>query len=208
MQSKNWVSGKPDGSDHYLQSKLTKKTQDLPTLTIAFPSRLETLRVSYFLSAEGVNIKRIIFKNVSNLRYLDFSYFQMDFLKGISLDGQVNLEHLDVSGIDSNLLLGNSFFHSFTNVSTLIMKDTNLGKTFRDSNIVSDLVSTVKTFDISGNNIWYMNEFTFNMSKNLINLILTNNILLEIPIAVTYIDTLETLDMRFNQLQSINETMR
>ncbi|CAC5413422.1 TLR6 [Mytilus coruscus] len=88
------------------------------------------------------------------------------------------------------------------------MKDTNLGKTFRDSDIVSNIISTVKTFDISGNNIWYMNEFTFNASNELNHLILMNNILLEIPIAVSYLETLETLDIRFNQLQSINETMR
>ncbi|CAC5413419.1 unnamed protein product [Mytilus coruscus] len=132
----------------------------------------------------------------------------MDVFRGITFDGQVNLEHLDVSGIDAKILIENKFFNSFTSVSTLIMRDANLGQIFRDSNLVSNIVSTVKTFDISGNNIWYINESTFSTSKNHNHLILMNNILLEIPTAVTYIDTLETLDMRLNQLQSINDTMQ
>ncbi|CAC5413423.1 unnamed protein product [Mytilus coruscus] len=208
FQTTKHVSEKSEDDYQCLESKLKSNIQDRPTITFAIPSKLHTLRMSYYLSVEGYNNQKLIIKNVSNLRYLDFSYFQMDVFSGITFDGRVNLEHLDVSGIDSKLLLEKPFFNSLTSVSTLIMRDANLGQIFRDSDLVSNIVSTVNKFDISGNNIWYMNEFTFSNSKNLKHLILANNILLEIPLAVTHIDTLEILDLRNNELQSINETMR
>ncbi|CAG2235430.1 DCN [Mytilus edulis] len=208
FQTPRHVKRKSDHGNQCIESKLKSDIQDRPHKTFALPNKLHTLRMSYYLSVDGYNNQRLTLKNVSNLRHLDFSYFQMNVFKGITFDGQMNLEHLDVSGIDSKLLLETPFFNSITSISTLIMRDANLGQIFRDSDLVSNIVSTVNKFDISGNSIWYMNEFTFSNSKKLKHLILSNNILLKIPLAVTHIDTLEILDVRNNELQSINETMR
>ncbi|CAG2209861.1 unnamed protein product [Mytilus edulis] len=194
FQTPRHVKRKSDHGNQCIESKLKSDIQDRPHKTFALPNKLHTLRMSYYLSVDGYNNQRLTLKNVSNLRHLDFSYFQMNVFKGITFDGQMNLEHLDVSGIDSKLLLETPFFNSITSISTLIMRDANLGQIFRDSDLVSNIVSTVNKFDISGNSIWYMNEFTFSNSKKLKHLILSNNILLKIPLAVTHIDTLEILD--------------
>ncbi|VDI45307.1 Hypothetical predicted protein [Mytilus galloprovincialis] len=202
------LSRKSDKNYKCLESPLKDNIQDPPTLTFTIPSKLHTIRMSNYLSVHGYNNQRLIIKNVTNLKYLDFSYFQMNKFYGITFDGQVNLEHLDVSEIDTKILLEKPFFNSFTSVSTLIMRDANLGQIFRDIDLISKILSTVKIFDISENNIWYMNEFTFSNSKSLNHLILASNILLDIPFPVTHIDSLKILDVRDNQLQLINETMR
>ncbi|CAG2199056.1 GPR48 [Mytilus edulis] len=101
FQTPTHVSGKHDHDYQCIYSKLQSNMQDKPHVTFALPNKLHTLRMSYYLSTDGLNNQRLTVKNVSNLRYLDFSYFQMNVFKGITFQGPVNLEHLDISGIDS-----------------------------------------------------------------------------------------------------------
>jgi len=70
------------------------------------------------------------------------------------------------------------------------------------------LISSVEKLDISWNSIWNLDVNAFSDNTKLSNLIISNNLLIEIHVAITHLSTLKKLDVSSNRLQSINETIR
>jgi Leucine-rich repeat (LRR) protein len=179
-----------------------------PEVTIIFPQSLQTLRMSHFLGNSFVG-RKLIIKNSSSLHYVDFSYFRLNYFPDIDFDGPMNIKFLDISGIDSTLYSNKSYIPLFSGINTIIWKNAQLDRTMKtNGKNIFKLIPNVEKMDISGNSILNFDVNAFSVNTKLSNLIISNNLLTEIPVAVVHLSTLKKLDVSSNRLQSINETIR
>ena len=179
-----------------------------PKVTIIFPQNLQTLRMSHYLGS-GLPGRKLIIKNSSSLHYVDLSYFQLNYFPDIAFDGPINIKFLDISGIDSTLYSNKSYIPLFSGIHTVIWQNARLDRTMRiNGKSIFKLIPTVEKLDISWNSILNLDVNAFSDNIKLSNLIISYNLLTEIPVAVTHLSTLKKLDLNSNRLQSINETIR
>ena len=195
---------------HYGLNTIERKFIDNPgsEVTIIFPQSLQTLRMSHFLGNSFVG-RKLIIKNSSSLHYVDLSYFQLNYFPDIDFDGPMNIKFLDISGIDSTLYSNKSYIPLFSGINTIIWKNAQLDRTMKtNGKNIFKLIPNVEKLDISGNSILNLDVNAFSVNTKLSNLIISNNLLTEIPVAVVHLSTLKKLDVSSNRLQSINETIR
>lgn len=197
---------------HYGLNTIEREFRDKPeetaTTSISLPQNLQTLRMSHYLG-RGFTGRKLKIKNSASLQYVDFSYFQLKYLPDVDFDGPINIKFLDISGIDSTLYSKISNIPLFRRINTVIWTDARLDRTMiTNGKSIFKLIPSVEKLDISWNSIWNLDVNAFSNNTKLSNLIISNNLLTEIPVAITHLSTLKKLDVSSNKLQSINKTIR
>ncbi|XP_076111086.1 toll-like receptor 4 [Mytilus galloprovincialis] len=175
-----------------------------PEVSIFLPPSLEFLRFTHILSVFSSAF--IICANTS-LKYLDVSFgVYQNFPNGTNDCGK-QLEYLDISGSPEaiitfpKILLPKLAILKMTHarIDQLILK----GKqwmVFRAPNL--------RKIDMSFNNLWTLEETAFVNQPNITHLNMSNNLFRAIPTFVTKLHKLEYLDLSYNLIVSINDTMR
>ncbi|CAC5426564.1 unnamed protein product [Mytilus coruscus] len=181
---------------------------DESNLTISLPANLTFLRVSHYMTSYSQTGQKIIVENSNNLRYLDFSYWQIKQFPEIYSDTPFNVKFMDISGLNASILIHKMSIPVFQNVQTAILKNAMLSLTVGKNGKVFQLFPAVKKLDISYNNLWYLDENAFETNANLSNVNIAHNLLPAIPIAVIDLPHLRKLDISYNRLQTINKTLR
>ncbi|CAG2188442.1 unnamed protein product [Mytilus edulis] len=77
-------------------------------ITVTFPNQIQVLRLTHIMANNGFREIKII---NSSLRHLEVSYFETDVFPIITSEGFNSLEHLDLSGIGSDITIGAGKFH-------------------------------------------------------------------------------------------------
>ncbi|XP_052088313.1 toll-like receptor 13 [Mytilus californianus] len=181
---------------------------DEPTFTIYLPANLTFLRVSHYMTSYIQTGQKLFFANVNNLRYVDFSYWKIKQFPEIYSVTPFNVKYLDISGLNSTILIHETSVPFFQNVQTAILKNAMLGLTTGKTGKIFKLFPDVKKLDISYNNLWYLDEDAFETNLNLSIVNIAHNLLPAIPIAVIDLPYLNKLDLSYNRLQTINKTFR
>ncbi|XP_052088312.1 toll-like receptor 4 [Mytilus californianus] len=176
--------------------------------TIYFPGNLTFLRVSHYITSYVVYPLKIFVANADNLRYVDFSYWQITQFPEIYSDTPFNVKYLDISGLNSTILIHETSIPVFKNVQTAILRNAMLGLTTGKTGKIFKLFSAVVKLDISYNNLWYLDEDAFETNLNLSIVNIAHNLLPAIPIAMMDLPFLSKLDISYNRLQTINKTFR
>ncbi|VDI62524.1 toll-like receptor 8 [Mytilus galloprovincialis] len=181
---------------------------DIPTYTIYLPGNLTFLRVSHYMTSYIQTGQKLYFANVNNLRYVDLSYWKIKQFPEIYSVTPFNVKYLDISGLNSTILIHKTSVPFFQNVQTAILKNAMLGLTTGKTGKIFKLFPAVEKLDISYNNLWYLDENAFERNLNLSIVNIAHNLLPAIPIAVLDLPHLSKLDLRYNRLQTINKTFR
>ncbi|CAG2240986.1 unnamed protein product [Mytilus edulis] len=199
---------KSAASNEY-NSKLEKASMvDEYKFTIYFPGNLTFLRVSHYITSYVVYPLKIFVANANNLRYVDFSYWQITQFPVIYSETPFNVKYLDISGLNSTILMHETSIPVFKNVQTAILRNAMLGLTTGKTGKIFKLFPTVEKLDISYNNLWFLDEDAFETNLNLSIVNIAHNLLPAIPIAVMNLPFLIKLDISYNRLQTINKTFR
>ncbi|CAC5375323.1 unnamed protein product [Mytilus coruscus] len=181
---------------------------DEPKFTIFLPANLTFLRVSHYMTSYIQTGQKLYVANVDNLRYVDFSYWQIKQFPEIYSETPFNVKYMDISGLNSSILIHETSIPVFQSVQTAILKNAMLGLTIGKNGIVFQLFPAVEKLDISYNNLWYLDEDAFDKNSNLSNVNIAHNLLPAIPIAVINLRYLGKFDISYNRLQTINKTFR
>ncbi|XP_071137699.1 toll-like receptor 4 [Mytilus edulis] len=176
--------------------------------TIYFPGNLTFLRVSHYITSYVLYPLKIFVAKADNLRYVDFSYWQITQFPVIYSETPFNVKYLDISGLNSTILIHETSIPVFKNVQTAILKNAMLGLTTGKTGKIFKLFPAVEKLDISYNNLWYLDEDAFETNLNLSIVNIAHNLLSAIPIAMMNLPYLSKLDLSFNRLQTINKTFR
>ncbi|XP_063402342.1 toll-like receptor 3 [Mytilus trossulus] len=190
-----------------LKLEKTKMINEL-NVTIFLPANLTFIRVSHYMSSYTHAGQKLFVANVKNLKYVDFSYWQITQFPEIYSDTPFNVKYLDISGLNSTIFIHETSVPFFQNVQTAILKNAKLSLTIGKNNKVFKLFPAVEKLDISYNNLWYLDEDAFETNVNLSNVNIAHNFLPAIPIAVLDLPLLSKLDLSFNRIQTINKTFR
>lgn len=174
----------------------------LANVSITLPPKLQTIRFSHFVRQSCGD--SVVIKTTPSLRYLDMSYYQFQKFPDLYIEGENNLETLNMSGVDSSLYVTKEHIPLFTNVRNAYFRHVELGKSAINSKHLLRIIPSVEILDISYNSIWTLPVSLFNRNANLKNLDLSHNMLHEVPKAIMKIPNLETLDLGFNNLWTIS----
>ncbi|XP_064598746.1 toll-like receptor 6 [Liolophura sinensis] len=176
-------------------------------LTIPFLPSLQTLNCSFYGSSEFPRIN-VTFKNASKLRNVDLAFTQPVGCFLVA-SGIQNVEVLNISGIDCSLL-NPTFFDSFPGLRVLVAQSCRLREGFeRDAHGVAfRSMKNLKSLDLSSNDLTTLHKDLFNPLLSLEVLILRNNKLTVIPVALFNIKSLRYLDLTVNVLSSFSEDER
>ncbi|CAG2234244.1 unnamed protein product [Mytilus edulis] len=177
-------------------------------MTVSMPVNLTFLRLSHYMTSYmeyGVNF---FLKNSASLRYLDISYLKVSYFPEIYSVTPFNIKYLDLTGVSSMLFIHKSSVPIFQKIKTAIMKDSMIDETIRRNGNVFKLFPTVEKFNISYNNVLYLDDDSFSFNTRLKNLNMANNLLSTIPKAVMSLAHLNRLDIRYNRIQTIGQTFR
>ncbi|CAC5404106.1 LRFN2 [Mytilus coruscus] len=175
---------------------------------IYLPANPTFLRVSHYMTSYRLMGQKLFVANANNLRYLDFSYWQIKQFPEIYSDTPFNVKYMDISGLNASILIHKMSIPVFQNVQTAILKNAMLSLTVGKNGKVFQLFPTVEKLDISYNNLWNLDEVAFETNLNLSNVNIAHNLLPAIPIAVIDLPHLSKLDISYNRLQTINKTLR
>ncbi|CAC5376071.1 unnamed protein product [Mytilus coruscus] len=175
---------------------------------ISLPAKLTFLRVSHYMTSYTETEQKLFVTNTSNLRYVDFSYWQIKQFPEIYSDTPFNVKYMDISGLNASILIHETSVPVFQNVQTAILKNAMLGLTIGKNGKVFQLFPAVEKLDISYNNLWYLDEDAFETNSNLSIVNIAHNLLPAIPISVLDLPHLSKLDISYNRLQTINKTLR
>ncbi|XP_076078420.1 toll-like receptor 2 type-2 [Mytilus galloprovincialis] len=201
-------TGTETGIENYNSELVKAQIVNESKVTIALPAKLTFLRVSHYMTSYIETEQKLIVTNASNLRYLDFSYWQINQFPQIYSDAPFNVKYMDVSGLNASILIHKTSIPVFQNVQTAILKNAMLSLTTGKNGKVFQLFPVVEKLDISYNNLWYLDEDAFETNVNLSNVNIAHNLLPAIPIAVMNLPHLSKLDISYNRLQTINKTFR
>ncbi|XP_064613321.1 toll-like receptor 4 [Liolophura sinensis] len=176
-------------------------------LTIPFPPSLQTWNASYVGSGDHFRIN-VTFKNADKLRNVDFAFTQPVGCFML-ISGMQNVEVLNISGIDCSLLKP-TFFDSFLGLRVLVAQSCRLREGFeRDAyGVAFRSIKNLKSLDLSSNDLTTLHKDLFKPLLSLEVLILRNNKLTVIPLALFNIKSLRYLDLTVNVLSSFSEEER
>ncbi|XP_063402339.1 toll-like receptor 6 [Mytilus trossulus] len=177
-------------------------------ITVSMPANLTFFRLSHYMTSYKEYGLNFFVKNSATLRYLDLSYWKVSYFPNIYSVTPFNIKYLDLTGVSSMLFIHKSSVPIFQNIETAIMKDTMIDETIRRNGNVFKLFPTVEKFDISYNNVLYLDDDSFLLNTRLSNLNMANNLLSTIPKAVMSLAHLNRLDIRYNRIQTIGQTFR
>ncbi|CAC5404697.1 unnamed protein product [Mytilus coruscus] len=170
------------------------------SVNVTIPSKLEVLRITHVLGAPPLP-KLLIMNNITSLRYLDMSYYDIKCFPDIYLYNQeIRLEFLDISGIDCELYFKKKNLPFFPVLKELYIRDAHFYRTI-DKNInIFTNTPNLERLDLHSN---YM--FTFPSSfirhlDHLTHLRLSENRLSHIPTAITDLPRLKSLDLKGNRI--------
>ena len=184
-------------------SKFTKGTN----LTISLPVNLTFLRLSHYMTSYmqyGLNF----LLDSPSLRYIDISYLKVSYFPEIYSDTPFDIKYLDFTGVSAMSFIHKSTVPIFKNIETAILKDSMIDETIRQNGDIFKLFPTVEKLDISYNNVFYLDEDSFSVNTRLKKLNMANNLLPTIPKAVMSLAHLNRLDIRYNRIQTIDQTLR
>ncbi|CAG2240993.1 unnamed protein product [Mytilus edulis] len=201
-------TGTENGIENYNSELMKAHTVHESTVIIALPAKLTFLRVSHYMTSYTETEQKLIVTNASNLRYLDFSYWQIKQFPEIYSDAPFNVKYMDISGLNASILIHETSIPVFQNVQTAILKNAMLGLTIGKNGKVFQLFPAVEKLDISYNNLWYLDKDAFDTNFNLSIVNIAHNLLQSIPIAMMNLPYLSKLDISYNRLQTINKTFR
>ncbi|CAC5376070.1 unnamed protein product [Mytilus coruscus] len=191
----------------YSNLRYSKMTEEL-NITVSMPANLTFFRLSHYMTSYAQYGLNVFVKNSATLRYLDLSYWKVSYFPDIYSVTPFNIKYLDLTGVSSMLFIHKSSVPIFQNIETAIMKDTMIDETIRKNGNVFKLFPTVEKFDISNNNVLYLDDDSFSFNTRLKNLNMANNLLSAIPKAVMSLAHLNKLDIRYNRIQTISQTLR
>ncbi|XP_076102084.1 toll-like receptor 4 [Mytilus galloprovincialis] len=181
-----------------VQRKLTQKI--LP-ITVTLPSKtFQFLRITHVMGT--MSFREFKLTN-SSLRHLELSYFDTKFFPIITVEGFNSLEHLDLSGISSDITIGMGRIPHLIHLKTLILKETNLYNLLQTNTTAFKFCPNIMILDISHNYIW--NIKTLGQLHNLRLLNLSHNLLDNVPMVVTKFENIAELDLSHNQFTTIGK---
>ncbi|CAG2244848.1 unnamed protein product [Mytilus edulis] len=114
-----------------------------------------------------------------------------------------SLEHLDLSGISSDITIGMGRIPHLIHLKTLILKETNLYNLLQTNTTAFKFCPNIMILDISHNYIW--NIKTLGQLHNLRLLNLSHNLLDNVPMVVTKFENIAELDLSHNQFTTIGK---
>ncbi|CAC5426568.1 unnamed protein product [Mytilus coruscus] len=138
-------------------SKITEESN----MTVSMPVNLTFLRLSHYMTSYMQYGLNFFLKNSSSLRYLDISYLKVSYFPEIYSVTPFNIKYLDFTGVSSMLFIHKSSVPIFQNIKTAILKDSLIDETIRKNGNVFKLFPTVEKFDISFNNVLYLDDDSF-----------------------------------------------
>ncbi|XP_052088315.1 toll-like receptor 2 [Mytilus californianus] len=177
-------------------------------MTISLPVNLTFLRLSHYMTSYMEYGLNFFLKNSASLRYIDISYLKVSYFPEIYSDTPFDIKYLDFTGVSAMLFIHKSSVPIFKNIETAILKDSMIDETIRKNGNIFKLFPTVEKFDISYNNVFYLDDDSFSFNTRLKNLNMANNLLPSIPKALMSLEHLNKLDIRYNRIQTIGKTLR
>ena len=91
---------------------------------LRLPPIIEYIRVTHVMGAPY--LKSLTLKNITSLKYVDMSYYDVMCFPDINLkEEENNIEYLDLSGIDCKAYIRKSKFPIFPKLKTLMIRAVN-----------------------------------------------------------------------------------
>ncbi|CAC5366386.1 unnamed protein product [Mytilus coruscus] len=181
-----------------VQSKWTKK---IIPITVTLPNKkIWFVRITHLMASNSFRELKV---TNSSLRHLELSYFETDIFPVITMKGFNSLEHLDLSGISSDITIGVGKVPLLIHLRTLILKETKLYNVLQTNTTVFSFCPNIMNLDISHNYIWKIK--TLGQLRNLKQLNLSHNLLDNFPKSVTKLENIAELDLSHNQLTTVGK---
>ncbi|XP_052099166.1 toll-like receptor 3 isoform X2 [Mytilus californianus] len=175
---------------------------EIQDITVTVPNQMQFVRIAHVMGRNGFREIKVI---NSSLRQLEVSYFETDVFPILTVEGFNRLEHLDLSGISSDITIGAGKIPLLIHLKTLILKETKLYLVLQTNSSISSLCPNIKNLDISYNYMWKMNSLW--QLPHLTQLNLSYNLFDDVPDVVTKFDSLTDLDLSHNQLTTIRKNI-
>ncbi|CAC5394173.1 unnamed protein product [Mytilus coruscus] len=188
-------------NNHTIIQRLEYKGRlEVQNITVTLSNQIHFVRIAHVMGRNGFREIKVI---NSSLRYLEVSYFETDVFLILTVEGFNSLEHLDLSGISSDITIGAGKIPLFIHLKTLVLKETNLYLVLHTNSSILSLCPNIKNLDISFNYMWKINSL--GQLPHLIQLNLSHNLFNDVPDVVTKFDSLTELDLSHNQLTTIRK---
>ncbi|CAC5394176.1 unnamed protein product [Mytilus coruscus] len=175
---------------------------EIHNITVTVPNQIQFVRIAHVMGRNGFREIKVI---NSFLRYLEVSYFETDVFPILTVEGFNSLEHLDLSGISSDITIGAGKIPLLIHLKTLILKETKLYLVLQTNSSILCLCPNIKNLDISYNFMWKMNSLW--QLPHLTQLNISHNLFDDVPDVVTKFDSLTELDLSHNQLTTIRKNI-
>ncbi|CAC5394175.1 unnamed protein product [Mytilus coruscus] len=172
-------------------------------ITIMIPKQIQFIRITHLMGRH--DLREIQALNSSH-RHFEVSYFETDDFPIFTFEGFNSLEHLDLSGIRSDITIGAGKIPFLIHLKTLILKETKLYYILETNTSILSFCPNIRNLDISYNYMWKIDSL--GKLPYLKHLNLSHNLLDTVPDVVTIFDSLTELDLSHNQLTTIQIKIR